>query len=89
MFSPGPRELIIVLVIILLLFGPTKLPQLAKALGHSVNELKKGLKGMSDDVEDATNQPAASPPVSPPQNAEAKPDAQSVDTNPSDQAHKV
>jgi len=89
MFGIGSRELLIVLVIVLLLFGPTKLPKLAKALGHSVNELKKGLQGMSDDVEDAVKRPAAAPPVAPPQDAEAKPDAQSVDANPSDRTHTV
>ena len=89
MFGIGSRELLIVLVIVLLVFGPTKLPKLAKALGHSVNELKKGLQGMGDDVDDAVKRPAASPPTSIPDINEAKPDAQSVDTTPSDRTHKV
>ncbi len=41
----GPLEVIIVLAVILLIFGPTKLPGLAKAIGRSVVELKDGLKG--------------------------------------------
>lgn len=39
----GTPELIIVLVIILLLFGSKKLPELAKSLGSSAKELRKGL----------------------------------------------
>lgn len=45
----GPLEVIIVLAVILLIFGPTKLPSLAKAIGKSVVELKDGLRGKSAD----------------------------------------
>ena len=46
----GPTELIIVLVILVLLFGARKLPELARGLGASAKEFKKGL---SDDKEEA------------------------------------
>ena len=39
----GPTELIIVLAIVLLLFGSTKLPKLARSLGQASNEFKKGI----------------------------------------------
>lgn len=39
----GTPELIIILVILLLLFGGSKLPQLAKSIGSSVKELRKGV----------------------------------------------
>lgn len=39
----GMQELIIVLVILLLLFGSTRLPQLAKGMGKSIREFKKGI----------------------------------------------
>ena len=39
----GPGELIIVLVIVLVLFGANRLPELAKSLGSSVKEFKKGV----------------------------------------------
>ena len=45
LFSGSPTELIVVLVILLLLFGSTKLPKLARGLGASVTEFRKGLRG--------------------------------------------
>ena len=45
----GGPELMIILVIILLLFGGSKLPSLAKGLGQSVKEFKKAAKEGSDD----------------------------------------
>lgn len=47
----GP-ELIVILVVVLLIFGPTKLPQLAKSIGKSITEFKKGIKSVKDDVKD-------------------------------------
>ncbi len=46
----GVTELIIILVIILLLFGSTKLPSLARSLGSSVNEFKKGMKDPKEEA---------------------------------------
>lgn len=43
-FGLGGPELMIILVIILLMFGGSKLPQLAKGLGESVKEFKKASK---------------------------------------------
>ena len=46
----GPQELIIILVILLLLFGSTRLPQLAKGMGKSIREFKKGINDAEDDA---------------------------------------
>jgi sec-independent protein translocase protein TatA len=47
----GPLELIIVLVVILLLFGSTKLPKLARSIGEASQEFKKGVAdGAKDDA---------------------------------------
>ncbi len=49
----GP-ELIIILVVVLLLFGAAKLPQLARSLGASAKEFKKGVEdGVDEDDADA------------------------------------
>ncbi len=50
----GAPELIIVLLVVLLLFGSTKLPKLAKSLGEAQKEFKKG-------VSDADSPPAIKP----------------------------
>jgi sec-independent protein translocase protein TatA len=49
MFGIGSTEVIILLVVVMLLFGSTKLPQLAKAIGKSANEFKKGLNEKDDE----------------------------------------
>lgn len=46
----GTPELIIILVILLLLFGGSKLPQLAKSIGSSVKELRKGVQDEAKDT---------------------------------------
>ena len=50
MFGLGYQELLIILVIVLLLFGAQRLPDLAKSLGSSVKEFKKGVNEMKDDA---------------------------------------
>lgn len=45
----GPTELIVILIILLVLFGGSKLPSLAKGMGQSIKEFKKAAK---DDPEE-------------------------------------
>jgi len=52
----GWPEILLILVILLLLFGSTKLPALARALGKSLNEFKKGKDEGDDDKPDASKQ---------------------------------
>lgn len=48
--SLGPMELIILLAIVMLLFGAARLPKLARSLGESAKEFKKGIdQGDSED----------------------------------------
>jgi sec-independent protein translocase protein TatA len=47
--SLGAPELLIVLAVVLLLFGSTRLPKLAKSLGQASKEFKKGVDGEGDD----------------------------------------
>jgi sec-independent protein translocase protein TatA len=44
-------ELVIILVIALLVFGPRKLPELGKAVGQTMNEFKRGMNGVRESVE--------------------------------------
>ncbi len=50
----GVPELLIVLAVVLLLFGSTKLPKLARSLGEAQKEFKKGVGG--HDEEDPSKQ---------------------------------
>jgi sec-independent protein translocase protein TatA len=51
----GPTELLIILAIVMLLFGAARLPRLARSLGQSSKEFKKGLaEGARDDDSDTT-----------------------------------
>jgi sec-independent protein translocase protein TatA len=47
----GPVELIVIVVVILLLFGAKKLPELAKGLGQGLKEFKTAVKENSDEDE--------------------------------------
>jgi sec-independent protein translocase protein TatA len=54
MLGLGAPELLIVLAVVLLLFGSTKLPKLARSLGEAQKEFKKGIdEGKSDDAKSA------------------------------------
>jgi len=54
MFGLGTQELMIILVIALVLFGGSKLPELARSLGKSMNEFKKGIaEGHADETKEA------------------------------------
>jgi sec-independent protein translocase protein TatA len=50
--SIGPLELVIILAVVLLLFGAKRLPEMARSLGRSSREFKKGLKEGADEDDD-------------------------------------
>lgn len=52
----GPLEIVVVLIIALVVFGPKRLPELGNSLGRGIREFKGSLSGDSDD------EPPASPP---------------------------
>lgn len=52
----GMGELVIILLIVLVLFGATRLPAIARALGRSLKEFKKGTKEIQDDIDEATKE---------------------------------
>ena len=54
----GPMELIVVLVIVLLVFGPKRLPGLGKQLGSGMREFKESIGGSSKNDDDDLDRPA-------------------------------
>lgn len=52
MFRSGTAEIIIVLVIIILLFGPGRIAKVAKELGQSITAFKEGLNGGKNEPEE-------------------------------------
>lgn len=48
----GAGEIIVVLVIVLLVFGPTKLPALARSIGEAFSEFRKSAKGIAKEFDD-------------------------------------
>ena len=51
--SLGPWEIIIIFIVILLVFGGKKLPELAKGLGEGIKEFKKATSDIKDEVDNA------------------------------------
>jgi TatA/E family protein of Tat protein translocase len=51
MFNIGMPELLIIVAIALIVFGPDKLPELAKALGRAMREFKKASEGIKENFE--------------------------------------
>mgnify|MGYP003452620768 CR=1 FL=1 len=60
MFDLGLPELLVILVILLLIFGSTKLPKLAKSLGESAGELQKGFDKVGKKSKEETKKKTSS-----------------------------
>jgi sec-independent protein translocase protein TatA len=54
MFGLGLQELLVILVIALVIFGPSKLPQIGSGLGKAIRDFKKGVS--SDESEEEANE---------------------------------
>jgi len=52
----GAGEIILILLVVLILFGAKKIPELAKGLGKGMSEFKKGLKEVENEIKDADKQ---------------------------------
>jgi len=57
MFGINHTELLILLGIALLLFGGSRIPTLARSLGKSITEFKKGVQGLEDEVKSTSDAP--------------------------------
>ncbi|NMB44133.1 MAG: twin-arginine translocase TatA/TatE family subunit [Clostridiales bacterium] len=52
----GAFELILILLIALVIFGPSKLPQIGRSFGQAIREFRRGSKEISDEFEELTKE---------------------------------
>ncbi|HEX7292463.1 MAG TPA: twin-arginine translocase TatA/TatE family subunit [Conexibacter sp.] len=84
MFSSiGPLEIILVIVVLLVIFGPKRLPSLGRSLGTGMREFKESITGEDKQREDvdATGRPALTP-----AQADAAQPSQAAETAPEQRA---
>jgi sec-independent protein translocase protein TatA len=72
-FGIGPLEIIVVLVIVLLVFGPKRLPDLGRSLGSGMREFKDSVTGGKDDDRADLPERAETPRAEPAPKAEPAP----------------
>lgn len=60
MFGLGVPELIVILVVALLIFGPGKLPEIGGALGRSIQDFRKSFEGAEPKIEEQQQKDAQS-----------------------------
>ena len=71
----GMGQIILILLVVLLMFGAKKLPDLAKGLGQGIKEFKKATRDIQDEVTKAANAPDEQPyKPEPPKTASTEPD---------------
>ena len=56
---PGPMELILLLVIVLIIFGPGKLPDIGNAVGKGIREFRKASSDLEESVRGESKRPAS------------------------------
>lgn len=52
----GAGEIILIVLVVLLLFGAKKIPELARGIGKGMTEFKKGLKDVETDIKSASEE---------------------------------
>ena len=79
MFGIGFQEMLIILVVVLIFFGPKRLPDLAKSLGKGIAEFKKASEEVRKGIEEAVKE---EPPAEGPKHPDIPPAADATGTAP-------
>ena len=74
MFHVGPGELIVILLLALIIFGPGKLPEVGRALGRTINEFRRVTRQVEEDI-NSDGRSADKAPVTAAQGAPSNPAA--------------
>ncbi len=61
----GSTEILVIAVVVLVLFGAKKVPELMKGVGTGIKEFKKASRDVQDELERAVNEPPSTPPPAP------------------------
>lgn len=57
MSMPGPFELVVIFLVILLLFGAKRLPEIGRSLGKSIRDFKQALQGLDSEQDEKKDKP--------------------------------
>jgi len=73
-FNLGPGELALIFLIVLLLFGGSKLPEVARSMGKAMRAFREESQALKRELEEAANPPESKPELKPtPPSSSAKP----------------
>ncbi len=60
-FDIGSSEIVLIMLVVLLLFGSKRMPELARGIGKSIREFKKATSGLEAEIKRAMEEPPPSP----------------------------
>jgi len=81
MFGLGPMEMVVIFLVILLIFGAKRIPEIAQGLGKGITEFKKAARDVTNEIEIAGKTPVQ-PPQQPQVRNELKEQKPSEDSTP-------
>ena len=76
MFGIGMTELVVIMVVALIVFGPTRLPELARSLGRAMSEFRRASTDIRQTFHEAVQEPKPAPAPAPPAPVIAPPESQ-------------
>jgi TatA/E family protein of Tat protein translocase len=62
MFNIGPQELFWLFLIVLLIFGAKRIPEIGRSIGRGIQEFKKGMREVENELQ-VSDKPASAPPA--------------------------
>ena len=64
-FGIQPLHLVVIVIVALIIFGPSRLPEIGRGLGKALNEFRQGTKEMTEGFRDEVTKPDAETPAAP------------------------